>query len=171
MVDSEKIIEYIKRDPYYIKSVENPTEEMCIYAVKKDADAIKYIKNPSNEIIILAVKKDWSYIKHIKNPSFEVQLKAVKAREQAMIYIKELTEEKVRSFLKVNFKVVKYLNKDYEDLAKKIVIEEISKEDVDEDFILDFIKTEALNINKFKFIHKFGSMKAKGIFVDYNLGM
>ena len=35
-----------------------------------------------------------------------------------MNYIKDITEEKVREFLKVNFKVVKYLSKDYEDLSK-----------------------------------------------------
>lgn len=119
----------------------------------------------------MSVEKDADSIKYIKNPSFQVQLEDVKVKEEAMTYIKELTEEEAVAFLRTNFKVVKYLNEDYEDLVKKVVIKELGKYDVNKDFILDFIKIEALNINKFKFFHKFGSVRAKGIFVDYNLGM
>src|SRR3712207_7225332 len=65
----KQIIEYIKKDPYYIKLIQNPTEEMKILAVSRNGLLIRYLKKPSTEVIWTALKSNIWAIEYVENPT------------------------------------------------------------------------------------------------------
>ena len=82
-------------------------------------------------------------------------------------------------FLKQNILVVKYIYKKISaDNIKNAIKEAISKEDIDEKYIRDFLNcsiidrnSNEINLDKIMFIYKYGSKKAKQIAVDEKLKM
>ena len=76
----EKIIQLAKvyKNPYEIKNIENPSEEVKLEAVKQNGWTIQFIKNPTEEMKLIGVRDNGYNIKHIENPSEEVKLEAVK---------------------------------------------------------------------------------------------
>ena len=213
-MDSVEIIEKLKKNPWAIEYIENPTEEMCLcavsnawnalryikepsfdvmkkaveekgwaiqyikepslelqkLAVQKDYDSIKYIKNPSCEVQVIAVRKDWSAIKYIVDPCEEAEIEAIKNSEEAMRYIK-LNSNKIIEYIRLNIKIAKYLNVDQLKEVESIIREEISKEDLNENYMLDFIQCDAFDFDKVRFVYKYGSMKAKTILLDHKLSI
>lgn len=210
----KEILNRIKENPWAIEYIENPTEEMCLYAVskawnalkyikepsyevikkaieskgwaiqfvknpslelqelavEKDYDSIKYIKNPASEIQIISVKKDWSAIKYIENPSEEAELEGIKNNEETMRYIK-VSQEKINRYIKINIKIAKYLSEEDLNRIEPIIREEVAKDEVDDKYMLDFLQCDAFKFDKVKFVHKYGSMKAKTILLDYKLSI
>ena len=80
-------------------------------------------------------------------------------------------------FLKENILVIKYIFKEISqgDL-EEVLIEVISKEDVSDKYIRDFLncstigmESNNIKIDKVMFIYKYGSKKAKRIAVDEKL--
>ena len=67
METEEKIIQKIKKDPFYIQYIENPTEETQLESVKQNGSDIVFIKNPTEKVIRTAIlngaKKE--YLKHV----------------------------------------------------------------------------------------------------------
>ncbi len=49
VMDYNRAIEMVKRNPIIIKTIKNPTEEMKLLAVEKDGMSLQYIKNPTEE--------------------------------------------------------------------------------------------------------------------------
>jgi hypothetical protein len=68
----------IKNNPFDIRNIRNPSEQLQLFAVSLAGDVIQYIKNPTEKVQLAAVNKNPFDIKYIINPSEEVQLAAVK---------------------------------------------------------------------------------------------
>ena len=85
--------------------------------------------------------------------------------------------------MKVNILVIRYvtksmLNEISEDEIKGVLIEVLSKDDVEEKYVRDFLncsiidkESDVIAIDKIMFIYKYGSKKAKRIAVDEKLKM
>ena len=83
------------------------------------------------------------------------------------------------AFLKENILVIKYIvrkitKEDLEEVLKEV----LSKEDVDEKYVRDFLNcsiidrnSDTMQMDKVMFIYKYGSKKAKRIAVDEKLKM
>ena len=57
MEEEVLIIKQLKDNPFSIKNIDNPTEEMKIAAVSSNPSAIQYIKEQSRNLREIAVKK------------------------------------------------------------------------------------------------------------------
>ena len=104
---------------------------------------------------------------------------AINENEAAIKFISNIDENKKILFLKHNALVMKYfindLPRDEVELALKEVL---SKEDVSEKYVRDFINCESINekygnisMDKMIFIYKYGSKACKRIAVDEKLKM
>lgn len=79
--------------------------------------------------------------------------------------------------MKVNILVIKYVIKDIsKDELEKVLKEVLSKEDVEEKYVRDYLNNSTIDKNshimtmdKMMFIYKYGSKKAKKIAVDEKL--
>ncbi|PLY08031.1 MAG: hypothetical protein C0625_03535 [Arcobacter sp.] len=90
----DKKLELLKKYPFCIKYIKNPTEEEQLIAINSNSYALNYIKTPvSEKIKLTAIKRSPNVFKQIKNPSFELQKEAVKANAKNIQYIKEQKEE------------------------------------------------------------------------------
>lgn len=105
----EQVREKIRKTPTWLREVENPSEEMMMYAVGsawnnlkyfKDTTpdvrraalenkgwAIQYMKEPSQEEQLLAVRRDADAVQYISNPDCDVQIEAVTTSWNAIRYI------------------------------------------------------------------------------------
>ncbi|PBH84933.1 hypothetical protein BGV14_11360, partial [Clostridioides difficile] len=105
------------------------------------------------------------------------ELIAIKNNEAAISFITDLDKNKMLEFLKVNILVIKYiLKKVSKDELESVLKEVLSKEDVEEKYIRDFLNcsvidrnSESIPIDKIMFIYKYGSKTAKKIAVDEKL--
>lgn len=108
-----------------------------------------------------------------------VELVAIGSNEAAINFIKNLDKSKMLEFLKFNILVIKYISKDISrDELEEILKQVLSKEDVEEKYIRDFLNCSTIDrnssimtIDKMMFIYKYGSKKAKKIAVDEKLKM
>jgi len=106
-----------------------------------------------------------------------VELLAVKQNEAAISLISNLTEEKKLKLLKGNPLTMKYFNNTLLiDKVEEIFKEVMGIEEVEEQYIRNFINSESIGIkqgnismDKILFIYKYGSKKAKKIAVDEKL--
>ena len=81
--------------------------------------------------------------------------------------------------MKVNILVIKYVMKEIsKDELEEVLKEVLSKEDVEEKYVRDFLNCSTIDKNsdimpmdKIMFIYKYGSKKAKKIAVDEKLKM
>jgi hypothetical protein len=79
----------IKKYPYKIKHIENPSEKVQLIAVNKDPDSIKDIQNPTERVQLAAVKHDLRLINFIKNPTEEAIQLARSIYKQKMLWKKQ----------------------------------------------------------------------------------
>ena len=177
---TDKVIKNaIENSGWAIQYVKNPSEELQLMAVKKNYDSIKYIENPSEKIQLEAININYDALRYIKNPTLNVEIEAIKKDERAINFIDDINDEKLMEFLKQNILVVKYIYKKIGvDNIKNAIKEAISKEDIDEKYIRDFLNcsiidrnSKEINLDKIMFIYKYGSKKAKQIAVDEKLKM
>jgi len=154
-----------------IQFVKNPSEELQLLALQSDWDSIQYIKNPFESVKVKAVEINWKAISYIKDTTIDIERIAVKQNAEAIMYINDITEYKKRIFIKENVNSIKYLNLDNMDVAEEALKEKISEENIDKQYVTDFLKLKYLNINKTKLIYKYGSKKAKMYFVDFKLSV
>ena len=189
--DEKPILDYIKNPTdkviklainqagWAIQYVKNPSEELQLLAVRKNYDSLKYIENPSEKVQLEAIKISYESLRYLKSPSLNCQIMAIKNNESAIQFIKDLNETKISEFLKVNILVIKYITKEINKVdIKEILKEVLSKEDVEEKYVRDFLhcsmidrNSEIVPIDKIMFIHKYGSKKSKKIAVDERLKM
>jgi hypothetical protein len=161
-----------------IKYVSNPNEELQLIAVRKNYDAIKFIKEPYARVQEEAVKAHYEALRLIKTPTHEAKLIAIRDNEEAITFIDNLDRDQIFDYLKVNFLVIKYIKKEISRADFEAVLKEVlSKEDVAEKYVRDFINYNTMDqfdmkpIDKILLIHEFGSRKAKKIAVDEKLKM
>jgi hypothetical protein len=122
-------------------------------------------------LALLAVTNHFAAIKYIANPAREVQRKAVSQNAEAVLYLKDLSEEDKLFLVEENIDVVKYLKDVDKGAVENILKIIVNREEPDREYIIKFIKCEALPINKVKFIYSYGSLEAKKILVDYKLSI
>ena len=122
-------------------------------------------------------------LRYINSPCYKAEVAAIKNNEAAVKFINNLNKDKVLSFLKVNILVIRYITKSMlneisEEELKDMLREVLSKDDVEEKYVRDFLNcsvidkdSEVIAIDKIMFIYKYGSKKAKRIAVDEKLKM
>lgn len=126
------IFNELQKDPHTLKYIENPTEEVQLFAVKRNGYVIKYIENPSKEVQLeafisvpelfnynildltpemklQAVKSNGYTLKYIKNPSQEMQLEAVKQNCFAIQFINNPSREMQLEAVKQYPDAIKYI--------------------------------------------------------------
>lgn len=165
----------IENNPNAIKYIENPTENMMLKAIEYGWSNLKYIENPTEEAKKLAVSINYEALRYIKNPSYDIESIAIKNNEASISFI-NLDKEKMLGFLKANISVIKYIvNKVTNEEVEEVLKDVLSKEDVSEKYVRDFINSSVIGINssvnldKILFVYKYGSKKAKKITVDEKL--
>ena len=89
----------IKKDPFSIVLLDNPSEKLLSSAVSKDSRVFLLLKNPSENVSRIAITKNPSFIKLIPNPSETLQLLAISKDPTQIVNIKKPT-------LKTQLKVV-----------------------------------------------------------------
>ena len=90
----------VKEEPYNIRYINNPREDIKTLAVKGKANCIAYINNPSEELQLQAVKENGFNIQNIYNPSEKVQIEAVKETPCVISFIKNPTDKVIAEVLK-----------------------------------------------------------------------
>lgn len=130
-----------------------------------------------------AVNISYDALRYINSPCYKAEVAAIKNNEAAVKFITDLNKDKILSFLKVNILVIRYitrsmLNEISHEELEEIFKEVLSKDDVDEKYVRDFLNcsiidrnSEIIDIDKIMFIYKYGSKKAKRIAVDEKLKM
>ena len=121
--------------------------------------------------------------RYINSPCYKAEVAAIKNNEAAVKFITDLNKDKILNFLKVNILVIRYitrsmLNEISHEELEEIFKEVLSKDDVDEKYVRDFLNcsiidrnSEIIDIDKIMFIYKYGSKKTKRIAVDEKLKM
>ena len=83
----ELIKEKIRKTPTFLKDLENPDEELMLYAVGNAWNNLKYFKHPSAKVRRVALEnKGWA-IQYIKDPTEAEKLIAVKRDADAIQYV------------------------------------------------------------------------------------
>jgi len=102
--------------PTELRYIDNPTEKAQILAVKQWGGAIQLIDNPSEEVQMTAVKHKYApeLIKYIDNPTEKVQMEILDSVDPTAIrYIKKPTAKVQLAAVKMNPKLVDYINSKY----------------------------------------------------------
>jgi hypothetical protein len=159
-----------------IKYIDSPSEELQLMAVRKDYDSIKFIKEPYGSVQEEAVRAHYEALRLIKAPTPQVILIAIHENEEAITFINDLDRERILEYMKVNFLVIKYMKKDIARADLEMVLKDVlSKEDVEEKYVRDFIiynlvdRFDLKPMDKIRIIYEYGSKKAKRIAVDEKL--
>lgn len=66
------LLQIIKLNPNFIRTIENPSIEVQLSAVQADWNVIQYIENPSEEVQLAAIDENPEAIKYIKDPTEKV---------------------------------------------------------------------------------------------------
>ena len=119
--------------------------------------------------------------RYIEFPCIEAEIQAIRNNESAINFISNLNKEKLLILMKENILVIKYVSKNLlnqisQEEIENLLKEVISKEEISEKYIRDFINctlidknSEYFNMDKIMFIYQYGSKLAKKIAVDEKL--
>lgn len=136
MSDNNKLLELqwdkLKSNVWTIDHIENPTEEMCLFAVSRAWNTLKYIKSPTYEVIrkaidtkgwaiqyvenpleelqIMAVEKDWDSIQYIKTPTVNVKSMAVRTDWRAIQFVDNPPFDVIREAVRQNEEAIRYID-------------------------------------------------------------
>jgi len=73
----EEQIKIIRKNPFNIKHINNPTKEVQLVAVNQDGYTIHYINDPYEEVQLAAINQHVSSIHYIKYPSKDALITAL----------------------------------------------------------------------------------------------
>lgn len=95
-------LEQVTKNGFYIRNIENPSEELQLAAVNFNPMAIKFIKYPTEKVCIEAVTHNGKALKYVENQTVELCIAAVMNDRRAIYYVNEdcLTEEFYRRVLR-----------------------------------------------------------------------
>ena len=100
IASKEKQLELIKKKPFAIDYIKNPSEDLQLEAVKQNGYAIEYIKNPTEKVQLEAVREIITSIRYIKNPTDkvieEVVKKIINNEEGIYLFILKYIENDLR---------------------------------------------------------------------------
>ena len=65
-INKQETIAFIKRNPFEIKTIENPSKELQQIAINTDPYSVVYINNPDIDILKQALEYDIEIFKHLK---------------------------------------------------------------------------------------------------------
>ena len=122
----EEQVEGVKRNPYFIKYLNNPSKKVIEEAIKEYPFVIEDIYNPSEAIQLEVVKNSPFSISAIYNPSEKVQLEAIKQDINSIKNIKNPTD-------KVLKKALKLIEKEYGTVDKYKVLFKYIENDLNEE--------------------------------------
>lgn len=106
---SEEMRERIRKNPAFLKDLENPDEELMLYAVGSAWNNLKYFKEPTAKVRRAALEsKGWA-IQFIKDPTREEKLIAVRRDADALQYFKEADCEVQVAALKNSWRAIRYI--------------------------------------------------------------
>ena len=76
----------------------------------------------------------------------------------------------MRLYIEDNIDIIKYVASIVDiEIVKTVLKEKLASEEIGSDYVIKFADCEALIIDKVDFIHRYGSIASKRIFVDYKL--
>lgn len=139
----DEIRNAIIEDPFSIKKIKNPSNEIIKFAIENDVNVIQYIKNPSDEIVQYAKKVDsqkmknyykgknnnYIYIRisdnHFSNKldllSEDGIIELLKNKGAWLKYIDSQTEEMIIAAISNNFSNIEFAKKLTFNVLKKLV--------------------------------------------------
>ena len=128
-----------------IRYIANPSEELQLEAVK--ANALQYIKEPREVVQLQAVQENYLALRYINEPSVAVLEAAVKQDPQAMRQITNLSKELALHLFKVSAAILGYIPNTLGvtvDEIKAIIVEAISSDTIDADYVRELIDNKAI---------------------------
>lgn len=127
----EQIKERIRKSPTWLRELDDPSEEIMLYAVgsawnnlkyfkhptgpvrrsalENKGWAIQYLKDPTKEEQLLAVERDADAIQYITDPDCQVQVRAVTTSWNAIRYIQDPCREARRLAIRKNEQAIAYI--------------------------------------------------------------
>ena len=87
----QEYIEKVKKDPIFLKEIEDQTEVICLEAVRRYGQVLEYVKEQTPELCLKAVKRDGWALEYVKDQTPEICLEAVKENIYALQFVKEKT--------------------------------------------------------------------------------
>lgn len=112
----------IRRNPWLIAEIPDPSEELQLLAVRRFPNAVKHIENPTEKVQIAAVTSDDSKISRnhaiefIKDPSEAVQLAAVRTNGLSLQHIKDPSPAVIRAAIEQDSNAICYVPDPSEEL-------------------------------------------------------
>lgn len=101
--------EKVRKNPAFLKDLEDPDEELMLYAVRSAWNNLKYFKEPTPGVRMAALEsKGWA-IQFIKDPVQEEKLLAVKRDADALQYIQEADCEVQLTAVKNSWRAIRYI--------------------------------------------------------------
>ena len=95
---------------------------------------------------------------------------AVQKSAEAINYIDYYDYDDIEKFVEDNIEVVKFLYESIDlDMVEAVLKEKLSSEDIDRDYIINFLELKVLEMDKLGLVKEYGSKKCKQIVVDYKL--
>lgn len=75
----------IKHNPYYLASITNQTEELCLEAIKRNPLIFRFVRNQTEEICIEAIKQNYTALSDVKEQTLNICWEAVKTYNKIAI--------------------------------------------------------------------------------------
>lgn len=89
----QEYIKKVKKNPFFLKEIEDQTEAMCLEAVERNGSALKYVKKQTPELCFKAVKEDGWALEYIEKQTSKICLEALKEEAYVLGLIGEKTKE------------------------------------------------------------------------------
>lgn len=67
-MDQAKYLEMVKRNPYTLEHIENPSEDIMLEAVRRNGMVLQYIKNPPLKVAEAAIENEARAIQFLPDP-------------------------------------------------------------------------------------------------------
>lgn len=146
--------EQIRKKPTLLRELEDPSEELMLYAVASAWNNLKYFKQSTPEVRRAALEnKGWA-IQYISEPSQEEQLIAVRRDADAIQYIKDPDCEVQVEAVKTSWNAVRYIEKPCREARRQAIIKNEQAiayiGGFEEDELEEYLK---LNLNILKYIY------------------
>lgn len=151
---NDEIREQIRKNPAFLKDLEDPDEELMLFAVKNAWNSLKYFKEPAPKVRMAALEsKGWA-IQFIRDPSQEEKLMAVTRDADALQYIREADCEVQLAAVKNSWRAIRYI----EDPCYEARILAVEKNEQAINYISGYSEEELkeylkLNLNIVKYIY------------------
>lgn len=124
-------LEQVTKNGFYIRNIENPSEEVQLAAVKHNPMAIKFIKSPTEKVCFEAVSHNGKSLEYVKNQTMELCMAALEDDIKAIYYVNEefLTEEFYRYALEKDVSPQRVVYESMPDEIYRKILNEMQEKD------------------------------------------